>query len=439
MNTNEPPILYNEEAEQAVIGSVLISQDLRDYDDLHSVDFYVQRHRWIWDAIKALDNRKIDIDVITLSDELDKCGRLAEVGGPMVLTKLINYTPSSLYGASYAKIVKEYAYRRSLINAAQDIAKIAYNSKNVETDVIEIVERLSKRTSGGDGAEHWAGAIGELYDEVEERSKNPKDVWGIPTGIKDFDAITGGLQPGEVLLLGGEPGIGKSKLSLQMGVNMGLAGHPGAIYSLEMRKRQVTRRAISSIGKIDTRKMKSGRMESTDWTAFTQAVELASEAPIFLCDAGNLTTAKLRADLARLVSREKIEWFVLDYLFLMADGDGTISDNERTAMLSRRLKNMALDFGLAGITVSSVTKEGMGGENRPTQKNIRGSGQMIHDADMVCFLTNHIAGKFEAVDKRLVTLSFAKGRDLEGSKGYFHLVKFDTYPSFGDYAPGGLS
>lgn len=435
MTTIVAPTLYNEEAEEAVIGAVLISQDLRDYEDLRPDDFYIHRFRHIWEAIMSLDKRKIGVDILTLCDELEKKGRLVEIGGPAKITGIINNTPSSLYGASYAKIIKDYAYRRLLVNTAQEMVKVAHNSQNVEAEIAEIIERLSKQQSVGDGAAHWSDAIGKLYDEVEERSKNPKDIWGIPTGIKDFDAITGGLQPGEIFLLGGEPGIGKSKLSLQMGVNMGLAGHPGVIYSLEMRKMQVTRRAISSIGKINTQKLKSGKLDSSDWEAFTRAIEVASQAPIFLCDAANLTTAKMRSDLARLVKRENVEWFVLDYLFLMADGDGSLNDTERTAALSRRLKQITLEFGLAGITVTSVTKEGMGGDSKPTQKNVRGSGQVPHDADIIGFLNNHIPGKFEALDHRLATFTFVKGRDLPGAKGFFHLVKFENFPCFGDYEP----
>jgi len=434
MNEYEPKPLFSKEAEEALIGALLIDPGALLMLDLNANDVYIQRHRWVLEAMQSLASRRVNPDIVTLCDELDRRGQLQECGGVVYLVGLISSTPTSLGLENYAGIVSDYARRRRILQAANDLAKEAYAAG--APDVSNIIETLAGAVGGDRGAEHWSGAIDRLYQQVEERSKNPQDIWGIETGYLDFDRITGGLQPGEVLYIGGEPGIGKSILAAGMGVGMAKRGHPGAIYSLEMRDLQVTRRAVSAIAEVDTRHLKSGRLNPDEWSAFIAAADTAHRYPIYLSDDTSLNTGKLRADLARLKMLYHIEWFVLDYLFLVEEPSGgkrELDDNERTSTISRRVKAIVQDLGIAGITVNSVTKEGMG-DDAPNQKRLRGSGQMIHDADLVGFLTRHIPNKknWETEDARLRTFTFVKGRELEGA-GAFHLVKCEHYPAFLNY------
>jgi replicative DNA helicase len=422
---------FSQSAEEALLGAILINPgELREIE-IEPSDFYIQRNRWIFEAIRSIP----EPDIITLSDKLTISGHFQEAGGLAYLTQLIGNTPSSLDAGKYAEVIKQHAKRRRIMQAANDLAKCASSEDDkIDEGIANIVDTLTMGIRPKIGAVPWSVFLSQVFDEVDERSKNPKDIWGLSTGFKDFDTATGGLQPGEVLYVGGEPGIGKSILSMQMAVNLGKAGYPGAIYSLEMRGNQVGRRALSSIAKIETRHLKTGRLEDDEWPRFTAAFEEASQYPINLCDDAYLTTGALRADLARLKARYNIQWFVLDYLFLMADGDGRMDDNQRTAYLSRHIKSICSEFNVSGITVNSVTKDGMGNDARPSQKNIRGSGQVIHDADLILFLTNHIPSQNETLNKSLRTCTFGKGRELENSSGYFHLVKFDKWPAFGDYS-----
>jgi replicative DNA helicase len=428
--------LFSQQAEEAFIGAALIDPGNLQQIDLEPEDIYIQRHRWIYEAMQALQSRKCDPDFITLTEELDRTGKLAELGGASEIVRLFNRTSSSLGLSQYADIIKGYARRRRVLKCASELAKAAYADGEIDEQVSGVVDQLTTGIRPKNGAVHWSGALQRLYDRVEERAKNPTDIWGMRTGFTDYDRATGGLHQGESVYIAGEPGAGKSKLSLQMGVNLGAAGETGAIYSLEMKEWQITARAVSSMAKMATRKLKSGRLEGEDWSALIQAIEKASEYPIYLSDQSELTTGALRADLARLKLRYGIKWFVLDYMFLMADGDGKMDDTQRTALLSRRIKTIAADLDLAAVTVNSVTKEGMGASGALTQKNVRGSGQVVHDADVICFITKHIPdkSKWETEDENLVTVSFAKGRELENPKP-FHLVKFEHYPAFGNYAP----
>jgi replicative DNA helicase len=376
--------------------------------------------------MQALRSRGFSVDILTVSEELERAGKLTEVGGPAYLAELIGNTPSSMGAESYAQIITEKAGRRRLLDAANSLARAAYDEgKPIDDAVIAVTQLLTGSIQPRGAAVHLSKYVEELMDDVEERSKNPKDIWGLETGVLDFDKITGGLQAGEVCYLGGDPGIGKSILSMQMGIGMATKNHPGAIYSLEMKGLPVTRRIVSEIGELDTRKLKSGRLLDSDWPIFIQACEAAIALPVYLSDDSYWTTAGLRADMARLRSQNKIEWFVLDYLLLVCDGDGKLDEIERSALLSRRVKALAKEFDLAGITVNSVTKDG---------SDIRGSNQVKHDADVILMLGEHQpeVGKKEA---NMRTAVFKKGRELAEPKTYFHLVKADHFPAFRAYTP----
>jgi replicative DNA helicase len=426
---------HSREAEEALIGAALMSPDLIQGIDLDTEDFYIHRNRMVWDALSALSRRGIEPDLVTVTDHLESRGQLSDVGGPAALISLINTTPTALRAGNYAGIIRDKAQRRRAILAASELARAAYDeTKDLADSAASVVDNLTMGIRPRNGAVHVRQFIDQVYADTEDAYNNPRKVWGISTGFTDFDTATGGLQPGEVLYIGGEPGVGKSILSMQMGFNMGLAGQPGAIYSLEMLGRQVLRRTLSARSKVATRKLKTGEMSDVDWSDFTAACEAVSEAPIYLCDESNLTTAALRADLARLKARHGITWFVLDYLYLMADGMGKLDPNQRTEVLSARTKNMTKELELVGITVNSVTKDGMDAEAPPSKKNIRGSGQVIHDADLIGFLTNHIPEMGGANNPNMRTFIFAKGREMENPRGAFHLVKFPDYPAFGDFA-----
>lgn len=417
--------LYNQEAEESLIGAALINPAVAADCDLRPEDFYVHRHTWIWAVIQGLTAKGHGVDVVTISEALDRAGKLAEVGGPAALMGLMNVTPTSMHAESYASIVKDLAMRRRLLQIAGDLATAAYDQrKPVDDAVISASTALTGSVQPKGAAVPLAHYISQLYDDVEERANNPTDVFGISTGVLDYDKATGGGQAGETLYIGGEPGIGKSILSMQMGIGMAQAGSPGAIYSLEMRSLQVARRIVSGLGQIETLKLKTGKLLDADWPIFTQACETAEHLPVFLSDASYWTMAGMRADLARLKTQAKIEWFVLDYLLLMADGEGKLDEIERSALLSRRIKLISKEFDLFGVTVNSVTKDG----------DLRGSNQVKHDADVIMMLTEHQPENGGPKQANMRTAIFKKGRELACPKGYFHLVKADSFPAFRAYA-----
>src|SRR3990172_388948 len=420
--------IYSQDAERAFLGSLLISPDSIRSTDVDIQDFYIHRHRCIYDVMKDLARQGINCDIVTLMDKLENNNKIEEIGGPSYLLGLLNDTPSSLHIEDYGEIIKDKARRRNIINTATELVKSAWGIDPPDEAIIQAVQSLTQSISLAGGAKPINYYLAILYDEVEERIKNPTDVYGYSTGLFGLDKITGGMQPGEAFYIGGEPGIGKSILSVQLGMGMAENGYPGAIYSLEMLGTQLIRRSVSAIGKIPTIKLKTGNMDESDLHSFVEAIDKAGNLPVFISDESYLTTMTLRADLARLVALHGIKWFVLDYLYLLSDGSGKMEPTARTELLSSRIKLLCKEFRLAGITVNSVTKDG---------SDIRGSGQVKHDADVIAMLGDHIPDEKTSGVKHdnMRTLVFKKAREMAQPRRYLHLVKHDDYPAFFDFQP----
>jgi len=426
-NGNAPPesdpIPYSKEAEEALLGSAIIDPAILLTTKVSPADFYVHKHRWIWEEMITLSRAGMTPDLVMLAEALQRRGRLVEIGGPAYLTGLANKTPSSLSSDNYAKIIKSDAVRRAVLGKARALTMAAFDQTvNIQSAVSSTLRDLAVDASPDNSAVHFSELLGGLYDEVEERYKNPVDFWGIKTGFSEIDKLTGGLQLAEVFYLAGEPGIGKSKLAIQIAVQIALAGTPVAIFSLEMKNRAIARRIVSFHSKVFTRKLKSGRMEADDWNDFTKSVDELSQIPLYISDNPRLTTLQFRAELARLKMDKGVKVGMLDYLLLMGD-----------TALSREVKTVAGELDLALVAVNSVTKEHMGVGSSPTNRGVRGSGQLAHDADVIAFLTAHKPDMGDP-SPNIATLTFTKGREFESGNLQIDLYAHPNFPSFGDLA-----
>ena len=417
-------IPHSQEAEESLVGSALINPDILATVAIAPADFYIFRLRLVWTTMHDLYKRGITPDFVTLTDALHMTGSLEEIGGPAYLTGLISDVPTSLNADSYAAVIKDKARRRAMLATANDLAKAAFDdAAKLDEANMQAIADLTSSTHVKGAARPLSEYVDELEIEVIDRIANPVEIFGIPTGILDYDHTTGGNQRGEVVYIGGEPGIGKSILMMQMALGMAKHQAPGAIYSLEMKGQQFTRRIVSNLGRVETRKLRTGFLNQEEANQFFAAAKVARSLPIHMSDESYLTTGALRADLARLRSQAGIQWFALDYLLLMSDGDGRVDEIERSAMLSARIKRLAKEFDLAGITVNSVTKDG----------KIRGSNQVSHDADVICMLVEH-QPEMGNPKPNMRTLIFKKGRELANPKNAIHLLKGAGFPAFMDVA-----
>jgi replicative DNA helicase len=430
------------EAEESVLGCVLINPNTL-YElvpFLRPHHFYIHRNAWIWETFLALDERRVPIDYLTVSDELDRHGKLAEVGGPAYLTSLVNQVPSSINAEHYGRIVTSHAARRALLQAANKIAELAYDeSKPIDQCIGDAISETSSLEVLGSSSDfvNLGDLLSDVYDEVQERAKDPKDVWGLATGLPKFDRKTGGLQLGELTYLAGSPGVGKTWLDLAWAMELGQQ-EPGALISLEMKRGSIGRRVLSGVSGVSTRAMKSGFMSASDWQPLTDAVSKYEGFPVWIDDS-SYDTARLRSTLAWLKREKGIRWFILDYALLMLDSGK--DETEQSKIISANMKRIVHDLNLCGVVLHSVTKIGMDGEE-PKMGDQRGSGQAIHDADVQLFLTKvyekdpDISSLTPDQKARMATLWCSKGRELEESKFKLHLVRKGTSPFWCEYFKG---
>jgi replicative DNA helicase len=427
-------IPYSQDAEEALLGSILINPNIIDEITLEDNDWYILCNRSLWKIIKRLWNDDKLPDIITIANELknDKIWNdITQNEAPEIwLNNLINATPSSIYAFNYADIIADKSKRRKLFSCAEKLKNAAIGNGNTDKIILDVIDEIAINNNDSDEPKEIKELVDKLYNQVEERSKNPSRIWGIPTGFGDYDNYLGGIHKGEVVYIAGAPGIGKSILANQIGINAAMANHPGAVFSLEMQGMMVARRIVSSVGKIETRKLKSGELDEGDWDKFVNACEDTCKLPIYICDKSDLTTNELHSYLSRLKAKAGIEWFILDYLMLV--GDPGKDDNERSATISRRIISIAKKLDLAGITVNSVTKEIMDGIHRPTQKNIRGSGSIVHDANVVVFLVEHEPKMGQRPNSSMRSLLIEKVRDEDCPHSIIDIMKTPGYPGFTD-------
>jgi len=419
-NTIQVEPLFSKKTEEALIGSVLICPDILRELDIKPEQFYIHGLRFIWQAIARLSDNGSVIDFVTVCEELERAGKMDEIGGNAYLAGLINFAPSYLHAIDYANIIKDLSARRQWLEIANQMAKSAYDR---ETELIYaapgILTGLSSAIQINGGAVHVGQFAGQVLAEAIARRENPTDFWGMRTGFIDYDTITGGLQPGEMLVISGKPGLGKSIMAMQMGFQLAEQNYPGALYSLEMPGQQVLRRRLSAMANVPTRSIKTGRLDDEQFDSFLKAIQASEQLPIYISDSVHWTTASLRADLARMKAQYQIEWFALDYAYLLQDGKG-LSETDKTGLISAQMKSICRGLNLAGIVIISLRKTERNA--LPEGDDLRGSGQQFYDPDVLLFLA-------QGEQKNILTCIFGKGRELERPKQSFDLIRKPGYPA----------
>ena len=412
--------------EQALIGAILVNPDSFREVRIDPEDFYIQRNRWIWEAIGEIARAGNQPDYVTVAANLDGKKQLGEIGGSAYLTGLITACPNAFNAAGYADLIRDLSYRRRVILGAQRLANTAYDrDSDLRASLSAFFETMTRGTSVN-GAAHISQVTGLLYDEIEAALKDPKDLYGVPTGFADWDKITHGLQYGTVTLLTGEPGIGKSVLAAQVVNQAAAAGYPAAYYSLEMSARQVVRRLLSAQASVPTHKIRSGRMTDGEVEALVTGIGVMSALPVYIGDDSAMSTMDLRIDLQRLTEKG-VRLAVIDYEALLSDAQD-MPDNERSTIISKRVHAIAKDLDIAILSVGDMVKSGMTGE-RKGQAAAAGSGKSLHDRDEIIIMRRNEG------NENLVDVRWEKLREGDGSR-IMQLVKRLGYPAFGSLAKG---
>ena len=418
---------HSREAEEAVIGAVLINPEAY-YDVaqfLSADDFYIHRNRWIWDTFVSLHDRNEAIDLVTVTEELDQKGHLADIGGAAYITKLINNVPSSLHAEAYGHRVEETAIRRRMLEAANKIAKLAYE-ENLTLDTVmddseKAVFNVSQRRTTQD-LQPIRSVLSDYFDRMEELSKRDDDLVGVPTGFIDIDRMLGGLQPSDLLIIAGRPGMGKTGFILSALKNAALTHKKHvAIFSLEMSNEQLVQRIIAQETGIDSTRLRSGKLSPDEWLLFTQAIEVLTDTHIFLDDTPALTPLQLRTKCRRLHLEYNLDLIVVDYLQLMGGDMRTNNRVQEVSDISRNMKILARELNVPVLAAAQLSRAvEQRSDKRPVLSDLRESGSLEQDADIVMFIYRPEVYEEDSQFKNLAEIIIAKHRN--GPTGDVQLV-----------------
>ena len=384
---------HDDVAEQSVLGGMLLSKDaIADVvESLRASDFYKPAHETIYEAILSLYGHGSPADAITVADELKKRGELTRVGGASYIHTLIASVPTAANAQYYAEIVKEHAIMRRLIEAGTKIAQLGYaNETEVDTLVDQAQAEIYAVTAGNAKEDYvsFSEALEETINEIDANSNRPDGVYGVPTDFIEFDELTGGLHGGQMIVIAARPGVGKSTLALDIARSASIHHQMTTVFfSLEMSRTELAMRILSAEGKISMGRLKKGDLDTEGWTNLATLQGRIDSAPLFIDDSPNMTLMEIRAKCRRLKQRNDLKLVVLDYLQLMSSGKKVESRQQEVSEFSRSLKLLAKELDVPVIALSQLNRGSeQRTDKRPMVSDLRESGSIEQDADMVILL-----------------------------------------------------
>jgi len=445
--THAPPFAevppQNLEAEEAVLGAMLLSETAIGSvtEILDASDFYRGSHGTIYRTCLALWSKGEPVDAITLANELEERGELEQVGGASRVAELAALVSATANVEHYARIVKETATLRGLIRAGQEIVRLGQERIGETTELVDRAEQivfdLSQERVRGD-FDHSGPLLTESFERITKLYEAGVDVTGVPCGFRDLDRLTSGFQPGNLVILAARPSMGKSALALCIAANLGVrSSMPVALFTLEMSKAEVTQRLMCSEAKVESDRVRSGKLTQEDWPRLTAACDKLMKAPIYVDDTGSITMMELRSKARRLKAREPaLGLIVVDYLQLMTSG-GTVENRvQEVSQISRNLKVLARDLDVPILALSQLSRAvEQRHDKRPILSDLRESGSIEQDADLVFFVyRDEYYNGDESDQQGLAEVILAKHRN--GPTGSEKLSFLRRYAKFADLAGG---
>ncbi len=386
-----PP--QNLEAEQAVLGAVLLENGAfpKVLENIKEKHFYREAHRKIFLAMQDLFERNEPIDLLTLTDRLRKHSSLEEVGGEAYLAALVDAVPTAAGAVHHSRLVKEKALLRDLISAATEIIARGYEGTDEVESFIDQAERVIFEISQDRISQSFVSmndVLKSTFKTIEELYERKELVTGVPTHFTDFDRLTAGLQPSDLIIIAGRPSMGKTAFALSIAQNVGTQSKlPVGVFSLEMSREQLVIRLLCSLARIDIQRLRTGFLEKNDWPRLTTAAGKLAEAPIYIDDSAALTALDIRARSRRLHAERGLSLIVVDYLQLIR-GRGRIENRQQEITeITRSLKELAKELNVPVIALSQLSRQVEQREgHRPQLADLRESGAIEQDADVVAFI-----------------------------------------------------
>ena len=439
VNHKLPP--QNIDAEQSVLGGVLVENEAfnKILEYITQEDFYREAHRKIFLGMVELFNKNEPVDLITLTEVLKKRNHLEDVGGAAYLASLVDNITTASNISYYAKIVREKSVIRKLITTATEIVTSGYeDSKDVE-DLLDEAEKSIFEITGRQIKPSFLdlkSVLKESMKTIERLYERKEFVTGVPTGFGEFDRLTAGLQPADLIVVAGRPSMGKTAFCLNIAQYAAIeANIPVAIFSLEMSKEQIALRMICSEGRVDAHRLRRGFLDKEDWKKLITAIDVLSQAPIFIDDTPALTALEMRAKARRLKAEHNLGLLIVDYLQLMRGRGSSDNREQEISDISRSLKALAKELNLPIVALSQLNRRVEDRPNkRPQLADLRESGAIEQDADVIAFIyREELYNRSDEDVKGIAEILVGKQRN--GPTGDIKLTFVDKYTRFENFSP----
>ena len=430
----------NLQAEESVLGSMLLSENAiaAVSEEMDAGDFYFAKHATIYKAALELYLAGEPVDAITLVDKLDERSELEEVGGRVRIHELAALVPATSNAAHYARIVREMAMLRTLIGVGERIQQLGWERPGETRELVDRAEQLifdvaQDRIRGG--FEPVDGLIKKTFERISEMYELGIDITGVSSGFRDVDNMTSGFQPGNLVIVAARPSMGKSALGLCVATNLAIRQNiPVALFTLEMSKEEIAQRVMCSEAKVELQRLRTGKLLTEDWPRLVKACDQLVKAPLYVDDTGLTTMLEIRAKARRLKAREpNLGLIIVDYLQLMTSGVTAENRVQEVSLISRSLKVLAGDLGIPVVAISQLSRAvEQRTDKRPVLSDLRDSGSIEQDADLVMFVYRDEYYNPDSQDQGLAEIILAKNRN--GPVGVEKLAFLKRYAKFADLA-----
>ena len=433
------------EAEQSILGSMMLDNRVIDEisSELETRDFYRSDHQAIFSEIVRLDGKGEAADVVTVSESLTNLGELEKVGGLAYLGTLAKNTPNTGNVKSYAKIVRERAILRRLIESANDIIQKAYQPEGKQPDEIldfaeSVIFEIAKNNNEAKaGFRKIDGLLAEAVDKIEELFKTKQTVTGVPTGFVDLDTKTTGLQGGDLIIVAGRPSMGKTSFSMNLVEEAAIKQNlPVAVFSMEMPGPQLATRMLASLSRVNSTRLRTGQLENDDWPKLTSAMSLLQDKHIYIDDTPALSPLEVRTRARRLAAEHEhgLGMIMIDYLQLMQGNESSGSENRTLEIsnITRSLKGLAKELDCPIVVLSQLNRSLEQRPNkRPIMSDLRESGAIEQDADLIMFIYRHEVYEEDTDQKGIAEIIIGKQRN--GPIGTVRLAWLGEFTRFENY------
>ena len=428
------------EAEISVLGAMLqdSSAVLRAAEQLVPEDFYHPEHKEIFQVMADMNRQHMPIDLVTLQAELSRRGTLEGIGGTRYLLKILSDVPTAANVRAYIEIVQEKSTLRKMIAACRTITKDCYSQDKEVQDILTNAEKsifdIVMNRQGGEELKPLSEVLVNTYSIIEELARQKGQIAGVPTGFIDLDAMLTGLHPGELIIIGARPAMGKTSFAMNIAEHAALCNKTTAVFTLEMPREQIAMRLLCSDARVDMQRVRKGTLEDSDWLLLAQSLAPLSAAPMYIDDTSALSPTQLRSRCRRLMmDRGGLDLVVVDYLGLMKSDGKAESRQLEVSEISRRLKAIALELKIPIIACAQLSRANKDRvDKRPMLSDLRDSGSIEQDADVVMFLHREEYYNKETEDKNIGEVIISKQRS--GPLGTVKLAWLSEFTTFANLA-----